>query len=141
MVILWIINVILIIAIIFYSLKYDIEKMKFLVWRRDHYRSWLLVRLFMGAGMLWVFGATYRIPIFASLFSLQGVLIFLVMVIYRYYAKRRLGGQKCWCFTFPENWQKVPEIDEDEIRRDRELEPQTEGEFILMLDLELADNP
>lgn len=117
MLILWVINVLLIIVII-YSLKYDIRTIKFLIWRRNYYRSWLLVRLFMGAGLFWVFGSTYRIPIFASLFALQGVMIFLVMVVYRNYAKRRLGGRGCGHCCFPKRWKQLPKFDEDDIHKD-----------------------
>lgn len=110
---LWVINVILLIAIII-TVEYD-KNFELLIWKRNHYRSWLLVRLFMGAGILWVFGASYRIPIFTSLFALQGILIFLVMVVYRYSAKRMLGGTKFGFFTFPKRWKKVPQIDEDDV--------------------------
>lgn len=114
--ILWIINLTLLISVII-TVEYD-KNFELLVWKRNHYRSWLLVRLFLGAGVLWVFGASYRIPIFTSLFALQGILIFLVMVIYRYSAKRKLGGMKFGCFTFPKRWKKVPKIDEDDVPSD-----------------------
>lgn len=136
MVILWIINLVLLIAIIC-SLKYDIEKINLLVWKRNQYRSWLLVRLFMGAGMLWVFGSTYRIPIFASLFALQGVLIFFVMVIYRKHVKRKLGGRKCGCFHFPQRWQKLPTFDEDDIPINLCYQPEEEElATTILLDLD-----
>lgn len=109
--------------------------MKFLIWRRNSYRSWLLVRLFMGAGFFWFLGSTYRIPIFAALFALQGVMIFLVMVMYRNHAKRRLGGRRCGCFSFPKRWNELPEFDEDDIDKDLEYQPVEED--IILLDFGL----
>ncbi|XP_063707024.1 uncharacterized protein LOC134835928 [Culicoides brevitarsis] len=114
---LWIVNVILLLAAIA-AVEYDRTNFEKLIWERNHYRTWLLVRLFMGAGVLWVFGAKYRIPIFTSLFALQGILVFLIMVIYRYSAKRMLGGVKCFCFTFPKKWKQIPRIDEDNVASD-----------------------
>lgn len=110
---LWIINLLLLIAVVI-TVEYDRINFETLVWKRNHYRSWLLFRLFMGAGVLWIFGASYRIPIFTSLFALQGILIFLIMVIYRYNAKRMLGGVKLFGFAFPERWKNVSRIDEDD---------------------------
>lgn len=52
MLILWIVNLFLIIAIN-YSLKCHTLKMK-MVWRRNHYRSWLLVRLCWNVLDIWI---------------------------------------------------------------------------------------
>uniref|UniRef100_A0A336LS03 CSON002507 protein n=1 Tax=Culicoides sonorensis TaxID=179676 RepID=A0A336LS03_CULSO len=113
--IMWIINLILLITVIT-SVEHT-KQLDNYSWRTNRYRSWLLIRLFLGAGILWLFGASVRIPIFTVLFALQGVLIFLIMVIYRYHVKRKFAGEKFGVFQFPQHWKNTEDVDRDDINQ------------------------
>lgn len=90
-----------------------------------HYRSILYLTLFLVSELIWMIHSIYTIlpswlaalketkivfTIIDCFFALQGVYIFIVMVIVRRHVKKSLGGMRWCCCSMPPKWSEVDDV-------------------------------
>jgi len=100
--------------------------------KRLRFKLYLYLRLFILAGVTWIFEVlsfTFgesQVPshwfwiICDVVNALHGVLIFLVLILWRSRIKRELAGRKLCCFRCPARWADVDDIEQEQLAIDED---------------------
>lgn len=89
-------------------------------------RSWKYFQLFLVSGFLWIFellswilkdnkAAQEVFLVTDCINSLQGVYLFIVMVLLRLHVRRSLAGKRILCLTLPQKWSALEDADDVEL--------------------------
>uniref|UniRef100_A0A8D8MKH3 G-protein coupled receptor Mth2 n=1 Tax=Culex pipiens TaxID=7175 RepID=A0A8D8MKH3_CULPI len=94
------------------------------------YKCMLYLKLFLLAGLIWIFeiisfhveeGHTHRSwfwLLIDSINCLHGVLIFLVLIVWRQRIKRELSGRRILCFRGPASWSELRDDEQEQLAAD-----------------------
>ncbi|XP_063703657.1 G-protein coupled receptor Mth2-like [Culicoides brevitarsis] len=121
--ILWAINCVLLALVIYFAIRCPSEWMNR---RVIQYRSWKYFQLFLVSGFLWIFellswflkdneAAQPFFEVTDCINALQGLFLFIVMVILRLHVRRSLAGTRIFCFTLPQKWSSLEDADDVEL--------------------------